>query len=253
MHTFNSLVKWRDYRHVNLGEGVTLGFVPTMGALHKGHLSLINRSVAENDRTVVSIFVNTTQFNDLNDLNNYPRDLQKDQKLLNNGGVDCLILPAYDSIYPYNYRYRVTENEFSRVMEGAYRTSHFDGVLTVVMKLLNLVRPTRAYFGEKDYQQYCLIRDMVNAFFMDVEIVRCPTVRKKDGLAASSRNLLLNDNERKLAPLFYEVLNSKNSLQKIRDILEASGFNVDYIEEWDGRRFGAVHMGEVRLIDNVRS
>lgn len=149
MHTFNSLEKWMKFRNANLEEGTILEFVPTMGVLHEGHLSLVDRSIRDNDRTVVSIYINPTQFNDSNDLNNYPRDLQKDQQLLSSAGVDWLIFPAYEFIYPDNYRYRVTENAFSRVMEGAYRPGHFDGVLTVVMKLLNLVGLREPILGKR--------------------------------------------------------------------------------------------------------
>jgi len=187
---FESLDDWRAARAVL---GMTrIGFVPTMGALHAGHASLLARSVAESEYTVLSIYVNPTQFNDAGDLARYPRTLEQDLALAESLGVDAVLLPRYEALYADGYRYRLDEMTFSRTLCGAHRPGHFAGVLTVVMKLLNLVRATRAYFGEKDYQQYLLIRDMCAAFFLDTEIVPCATLREPDGLAMSSRNMLLD-------------------------------------------------------------
>ncbi len=253
MHTFKDINDWRTFRQSKLAADETIGFVPTMGALHPGHLSLVERSVAENDRTVASIFVNPTQFNETKDLQEYPRDLEKDSDLLEKAGVDWLIFPDKKQMYSDNYRYSVVENEVCRRMEGIHRPGHFEGVMTVVMKLLNIVKPTKAYFGKKDYQQLSLIQDMVNSFFMDVEIVPCETVRESDGLAMSSRNLLLTADDRNKAPLFHQALKSGRSEEEIKSNLHEAGFKVDYIENHNGRVLGAVKLGKVRLIDNVEA
>jgi len=230
----------------------TIGFVPTMGALHKGHFSLIESSLKENDITIVSIFVNPTQFDNPEDLKEYPILIEKDLEALKKLNVDFAFLPEYKTLYPDNFVYRVEETNFSKKLCGAFREGHFTGVLTVVMKLLNIVSPKRAYFGEKDYQQFLLVKGMTEAFFMDVEIVPCPIVREDDGLAISSRNLRLTTAERKLAPVFYRLLSSSKTDEEIKLELKKKGFKVDYIESLNGRRFGAVHLGKVRLIDNVK-
>lgn len=232
-----------------------LGFVPTMGALHQGHRSLIERSVAECDVTVVSVYVNPTQFDNADDLNNYPLTLDEDERITADLGVDYLLLPTYEALYPDGFRYQINETRFSKELCGAWREGHFTGVLTIVMKLLNLVKPDRAYFGEKDYQQYQLIRDMVSAFLMEVEIIPCPTVREEDGLALSSRNLNLDPDSRKKAPLLYKFLLAEESDDKVARRLTEAGFKVDYVITREGRRYGAARLGhgssQVRLIDNV--
>ena len=229
----------------------SVGFVPTMGALHEGHLELMRRSLAENDRTVVSIFVNPTQFNDPKDFEKYPIQVEKDLKLLEALGVHDLLLPSSEELYADQYRYQVSENQQSRILCGAHRPGHFDGVLTVVLKLLNLVRADRAYFGEKDFQQWTLIEGMVKAFFIPTQVFSHPTVRELDGLAMSSRNVRLTLEERKKSILFPQILNAASSALEARQELEAQGFEVDYVEEHFGRRLGAVRLGSVRLIDNV--
>ena len=252
MRVYRSIAEWRDARDSLTG---ALGFVPTMGALHAGHASLLRRSVAENDGTVASIFVNAAQFNDPEDLAAYPSEIRKDLELCESLGVDHVLLPAHEEIYTDGYRYRVEEFEFSRELCGKHRPGHFTGVLTVVMRLLNLVRPRRAYFGAKDYQQWLLIRGMAEAFFMDVEIVACETVREPDGLALSSRNALLTGESRRLAARFNRALRLPASDQAVAEELERLGFAVDYIDSRYGRRFAAVSVpgrqGPVRLIDNV--
>ena len=228
-----------------------LGFVPTMGALHAGHMSLVRRSLNENALTAVSIFINQTQFNDESDYSEYPRPLDQDLAQLEAADVDVAFCPDAEELYPDGYRYRIHENSLSKELEGASRPGHFDGVLTVVMKLLTIVTPQRAYFGEKDWQQYQLIRDMADAFFLDTEIVPCPLIRDSDGLALSSRNSLLSDPERTIAPRFHEILASRASVEDKENLLKKAGFQVDYVEERDGRVLAAVWLGEVRLIDNV--
>ncbi len=233
----------------------SVGFVPTMGALHAGHASLIERSVAECDVTVLSIYVNPTQFNNPDDLARYPDTMDADLKLAETLGVNHVILPGYQEIYADDYRYKVSESQLSNDLCGAHRPGHFDGVLTVVMKLLNLVQADRAYFGEKDYQQFQLIRDMAQAFFMPTEIVPCTTVREEDGLALSSRNLNLDPCSRRIAPVLNRLLRSGLSDQAVACELARAGFDVDYIETRNGRRFGAAALTcqgvPVRLIDNV--
>lgn len=243
MKIFGTIPEWRAFR-AQMAE--PLGFVPTMGALHMGHASLVAHSAAENPRTLVSIFVNPTQFNDPADLQKYPRTLEEDIALLEVQGADYLLLPTADALYPDGYRYRMTENAFSKELCGKHRPGHFDGVLTVVLKLLQLAKAHNAYFGEKDYQQLRLIWDMATAFFLDTAIVPCPTLRESNGLAMSSRNRRLSAEERAKAPLLYRAL-----LANDRALLEREGFTVDYLEEHDGRRYVAASLGSVRLIDNV--
>jgi pantoate--beta-alanine ligase len=246
-----SMAAWRSRRRAQTRAGLTLGFVPTMGALHAGHLSLVRRSLAENDLTLVSIFVNPTQFDDGTDLEAYPRTLESDLAMLRAEGVDFVIVPRDEDLYADRYRYRVIETERSTVLEGAQRPGHFAGVLTVVLKLLQLAAAERAYFGEKDWQQLTLVRGMVDAFFLPTDIVAGATVREADGLALSSRNRRLPPDARARAPRFYAVLSSAATAEAARRELRAAGFAVDYVEDQDGRRLGAVRIGGVRLIDNV--
>ena len=235
--------------------GRRVGFVATMGALHSGHASLIERSVTDCDLTVVSIYVNPTQFDQPDDLKIYPRTLETDVSLAGAMGADLVFAPTWGEMYPDEFRYQVDEGEFSRELCGAHRDGHFTGVLTVVMKLLNIVRPKRAYFGEKDYQQFKLIMDMVSAFHMDVEIVPCATVREEDGLALSSRNLNLSCEARETAPIIHQLITSDRSDEDIIAALTEAGFKVDYVVSKYDRRFVAARIGdgdrEVRLIDNV--
>ena len=182
-------------------EGKTIGFVPTMGALHAGHLALTEKALAGNDITVVSIFVNPTQFNDKNDLLNYPRDLEKDLRKLESVGCDIVFYPEVKEMYPEPDRRTFDFGKLASVMEGAHRPGHFNGVAQVVSKFFDILKPHRAYFGEKDYQQLAIIREMVRQLSMPVEIVPCSIVREPDGLAMSSRNQLLTPNQRASAPL----------------------------------------------------
>ncbi|MEN0057194.1 MAG: pantoate--beta-alanine ligase [Bdellovibrio sp.] len=229
----------------------SVGFVPTMGALHSGHAELLRRARQENDRVVLSIFVNPTQFNDPQDLQKYPKTWEQDVALAREHGVDAIFYPRYDDMYPDGYRYKVTENQFSLLLDGAHRPGHFDGVLSVVMKLLNLVAPHKAYFGEKDFQQLTLIQGMVQSFFMPLEVVPVPTVREDDGLAKSSRNIRLSPLERQKAPAIYKALRESTTAEEAARRLTEQGFIVDYVTDIHSRRFVAAKLGEVRLIDNV--
>ena len=251
MQTVETVAEWKQVRTEIESTGETLGFVPTMGALHAGHTSLVERCLAENDKAVVSIFVNPTQFNDPNDLEKYPRTMDVDSGMLETLGVDHLFLPDRATVYPDDYRHRLTETDLSTRLCGAHRPGHFEGVLTVVMRLFNIIRPHKAYFGEKDYQQYRLIADMAAAFFMDVEIRSCPIVRDADGVAVSSRNALLSSDSRRRAAEFASILKNGESATAVRNSLEDRGIQVDYVEDWSGRRLAAVLIDEVRLIDNV--
>lgn len=232
-------------------EGLSIGFIPTMGALHRGHLSLIERANVENDRVAVSIYVNPTQYDDPDDLANYPKPLEEDLEKAESAGAHLAFLPEFGDIYADGYRFRVSEHQLSRELEGAHRERHFDGVLTVVLKLLGIVRPDCAYFGEKDWQQLQLVRDMAQAFFLELDIVPCPIVREADGLAMSSRNARLTAEERQLAPEFHRVLSSGIPVEDMGETLSDAGFDVDYVERRGCRVLGAVRLGKVRLIDNV--
>jgi pantoate--beta-alanine ligase len=252
MNVIDDLQRWRELRGALTG---SIGFVPTMGALHDGHASLVRRARAENDVVAVSIYVNPTQFDQAADLAAYPTPLDADLARLIELGADYVLLPSYGQMYADGYRFRVEETELSRQLCGAHRAGHFGGVLTVVLKLLNLVRPARAYFGEKDYQQYLLIRGMVEALFIDTTIVACPIVREADGLAMSSRNVRLDAAARCRAPLLYRTLCLDVADEVVVAQLTAAGFDVDYVVTTHGRRFAAVRLategGSVRLIDNV--
>ncbi len=251
MRVHDTLAAWRAVRGGPDYAGRTVGFVPTMGALHAGHRALLARARADNDRVVLSIFVNPTQFNDPADLEKYPRTPEADLKLAA-GLVDDVLVPSAAELYPDGYAYRVTEEKFSRELEGAHRPGHFDGVLTVVLKLLNLVQAERAYFGEKDWQQLRLVEGMVRALLLPVEIVPCPTERDPDGLALSSRNRRLSPAARSLAAKFPAILRMAENTRAAALALDAAGFGVDYVEDRDGVRLGAVRLENVRLIDNVR-
>ncbi|MEM1412201.1 MAG: pantoate--beta-alanine ligase [Pseudomonadota bacterium] len=252
MRIIRTLDEWRALRATLSGP---VGFVPTMGALHAGHASLLERSVRENTHTVLSIYVNPTQFNNAEDLASYPDTLDADLALARSLGVDTVLLPAFAELYADDYRYQVREQQESNALCGAHRPGHFDGVLTVVLKLLNVIQPANAYFGEKDYQQYELVRDMCAAFFVPVNIVPCETVREADGLALSSRNLRLTAQDRRRATAFPKALRAPVSDAQVIAQLRSLGFDVDYVETRGGRRYGAASLGSgantVRLIDNV--
>ncbi len=245
---WNTLASWLEHRRAL--DGRSIGFVPTMGALHRGHASLVERCRRENEIVVVSIFVNPSQFNDPNDLARYPRTLDRDVALLEGLGADEIIAPTVAEMYPDGYRLRI-ESCGNEIMEAAFRPGFLSGVMTVVLKLLNIVRADRAYFGEKDFQQLRTIQEMVRDFFIPTEIIPCPTVREPSGLAESSRNALLSPCSREKAASLFRVLTSAADVSEARATLEAGGFQVDYVEERWGRRFAAAFLDGVRLIDNV--
>jgi pantoate--beta-alanine ligase len=246
-----SLADWRAVRDAPEWANQTVGLVPTMGALHAGHVALLQRARAENQRVVLSIFVNPTQFNEPNDLANYPRTFEADVELVR-PYVDAVLAPATEEFYHDGFRYRVAESDLSRRWEGQHRPGHFEGVLSIVLKLFNVVQPRRAYFGEKDWQQLQLVRGMVEAFFLPVEIIACPTVRDTDGLALSSRNGRLSQLGRTHAAAFPRALRTARDAASAAANLKVHGFEVDYVEDYEGVRLGAVRIDGIRLIDNVR-
>jgi len=258
-------------------EGKTIGLVPTMGALHKGHASLVEIANAENDIVVVTIFVNPTQFNDPSDLDHYPRTLDQDLELLRQLEADLVFVPSVKEMYPEEDTHIFDLGSLDKVMEGKHREGHFNGVAQIVSKLFLLIRPHRAYFGQKDFQQLVIIRRLVEILELNLNIVPCPIIREKDGLAMSSRNSRLSKEERKLAPKIYETL--VQAREKMEDLTPSqlkewvalqfkkqSELNLEYfeivedkgltsIEEW-GTSVNkvaclAVHLGQVRLLDNL--
>lgn len=258
-------------------EGRSIGFVPTMGALHAGHASLVEQCVADNDVAVVSIFVNPTQFNDKNDLIHYPRTLDADLKLLEPLGVTVVFAPGVEDVYPEEDTRQFDFGMLDKVMEGRHRPGHFNGVAQVVSRLFDLVNPKRAYFGEKDFQQVAIICAMVQQLGLPVEIIAMPIVREADGLALSSRNARLTAGQRKLAVKISEALTKSRNFvtrcsvedtikQVVDEINSNDGLQVEYFEivdgnnlqsisEWQNAEYAVgcitVFCGEIRLIDNI--
>lgn len=259
-------------------KGEKIGLVPTMGALHEGHASLVRRCVAENDVTVVSVFLNPTQFNDKKDLEKYPRTLDADCALLESVGADFVFAPSVEEMYPEPDSRKFSYPPVDTVMEGAFRPGHFNGVCQIVSKLFDAVQPDRAYFGEKDFQQLAIIREMVRQMDYKLEIVGCPIVREEDGLALSSRNKRLSAQERENALNISQTLfksrtfaasHTVSETQKmVEEAIEAApGLRLEYFEIVDGNTLQkvsswedsqyvvgciTVFCGEVRLIDNIK-
>ena len=259
-------------------KGKRIGLVPTMGYLHEGHAALVRRAKRENDIVVVSIFVNPTQFGPKEDFKKYPRNLRRDLALLEKEKVDAVVVPSSKALYPEGVRNSVKAGPVSRPLEGPFRPGHFDGVCTVLKKLFEAVQPNKAYFGQKDFQQVRVVHDMVMRLKMPVRVVVCPTVREKDGLAMSSRNVYLSNTERKIAPVLYQtLLLAKKEIQKgekpgtvvktAKTLLSLCGFKVQYFsiasadtlkpirnaEKYKGKIVvaAATYLGKTRLIDNI--
>ncbi len=249
MRVSHSVEEWRARRGTFTDRSI--GFVPTMGALHHGHASLVERCREENEIVVVSIFVNPTQFNDPKDLERYPRTLERDLELLRTLGTDEVFVPEAGDMYPRGRRFRIEANHMTGVMEEAHRPGFLQGVTTVVLKLVNLVGADRAYFGEKDYQQLQTIQDMAEEFFIPTKIIACPTIREASGLAASSRNALLSAEGRAKAACIHQALVGSADANAASRVLQRAGLSVDYVEDHWGRRFAAAFLEGVRLIDNV--
>ncbi len=259
-------------------QGHTVGLVPTMGALHAGHISLIDRARADNDIVIVSVFVNPTQFNNPEDLRTYPRTEEADCKKLNAANVDYAFIPSVEEIYPEEDTRIFDLGAVAEVMEGAMRPGHFNGVAQIVSKLFYMVNPDRAYFGEKDFQQIAVIRRMVELENINVEIIDCPIKRENDGLAMSSRNVRLSSEQRAVAPNIHKTLNESikyaenhsvdETKQHVIDTINTFPFmEVEYyeivdaatmqpIENWDDTKQPVgcitVYCGDVRLIDNIK-
>jgi pantoate--beta-alanine ligase len=231
-----------------------IGLVPTMGALHEGHLALLGSARAENETVVMSLFVNPTQFGDDADLARYPRDEGRDLALARESGVDVVFAPSADEIYPPGFQTWVDVTELGSILEGRFRVGHFRGVATVVLKLLAIVRPTRVYFGQKDAQQVEVIRTMIRDLALDVELSIVPTVRDVDGLALSSRNALLSPAERATALELPRALATRDRDAAVKALRASNGLEIDYVEVADFEPpalVGAVRVGSTRLIDNV--
>ena len=236
MKIFSKIVELQNQLFDDRKAGKTIGLVPTMGALHEGHASLVRLSVQQNDVTVVSVFVNPTQFNDKNDLKNYPRDLEADCRLLESVKADYVFAPSVEEMYPVPDTRHFEYPPVSTVMEGAHRPGHFNGVCQVVSRLFYIVRPNRAYFGEKDWQQIAVVKCMVKALDLAVEIVECPIVREDDGLAKSSRNTLLAPEERQIAPAIYKALSESVDYAVRHTVQQTHDFVVGQIDAVDGLR-----------------
>ncbi len=275
VHTIQEL---RAELDIQRKAGKKIGFVPTMGALHEGHASLVRRAVAENEIVVVSVFVNPTQFNDKNDLLKYPRTLEADCELLEKEGAAYVFAPTVEEIYPEPDTRQFSYAPLDTVMEGKYRPGHFNGVCQVVSKLFMMIEPDVAYFGEKDFQQLAIIREMVKQMNFPLQIVGCPIVREADGLALSSRNARLSDEQRKQALEISQTLfksqeyagshTVEETLKFVEEsIAAAEGLELEYFEIVDGLTLQkiaswedtdyvvgciTVFCGEVRLIDNIK-
>lgn len=278
MKIVNSIQELKRYLAEERQHNKQIGFVPTMGALHNGHLSLVKRCVEENDVCVVSIFVNPTQFNDKNDLATYPRALDKDSALLEPVGCDYVFAPTETEMYPEPDTRTFDFGTVSAVMEGARRPGHFNGVAQIVSKLFYAVEPDNAYFGEKDFQQIAVIRAMVKQLNIPVKINACPILREDDGLALSSRNVRLTPEQRQKAPLIARTLKESTNFAAGKSVQETidyvvntinadpvmrveyyeivDGITMESIKDWSDTEYAVgcitVYCGEVRLIDNVR-
>ncbi len=234
MEIVSTVKELKDKLKVFRTDNKTVGLVPTMGALHEGHASLVSRSVKENDVTVVSVFVNPTQFNDKSDLEKYPRTLEADCKLLESMGATLVFAPSVEEIYPEPDMRTFSYSPTDTVMEGAFRPGHFNGVCQIVSKLFMFVEPDRAYFGEKDFQQVAVIKAMVADKKYPLEICPCPIVREEDGLALSSRNMLLSDDERRIALNISKTLFESLEYAKSHTLVETKQWVVDNINKVDG-------------------
>lgn len=277
MQLVNSIAQLKLAVNNERENGKQIGFVPTMGALHRGHVSLVEQAVKATDFVVASIFVNPTQFNNPNDLKTYPRTLEQDLAMLEEAGVSLVFVPTVEEVYPEPDTRVFDFGNLDKVMEGEHRPGHFNGVAQVVSKLFNMVNPHKAFFGQKDFQQLAIIRRMVEMLDLKVEIVSCPTVREPDGLAMSSRNMLLNPEQRASAPIISKSLaHARNNMERLsvketielvkKEINNDPELNVEYFEIADAKTLQpishwsntkqavgciAVQVGSVRLIDNI--
>ncbi len=277
MKLFESIKDLKAFVNAERSTGKTIAFVPTMGALHEGHISLVEAAVKDCDVCIVSVFVNPTQFNDPKDLETYPRTLEADCKLLEKAGVMAVFSPSVEEIYPEEDTRTFNVGNVAEVMEGAYRPGHFQGVMQVVSKLFDIVNPNKAFFGEKDFQQIAVIRAMQKLLKSDIEIIACPIVREESGLALSSRNQRLSEEERKIAANIYRVLKESQELKSdmspkdlikwvTEELNQIKPLQVEYFEIVDAESLRSintwteakqiqgcitVYCDKVRLIDNI--
>jgi pantoate--beta-alanine ligase len=278
MKVFSKIKDVKDYISSLRKFSLSVGFVPTMGALHQGHLSLIEKASRDNKITICSIFVNPIQFNNKDDFEKYPVQSEKDMEMLEKAGCDIVFIPAVGEMYPEPVKDLYDFGMLDKVMEGAFREGHFNGVAIVVKKLFEIIQPQKAYFGEKDFQQLQIIKYLVNTNNLTVEIVSCPIIRESDGLAMSSRNIRLTAGQREIAPQIYKALKkcsnlaANHTVQEIKslfisEISQFPEFRLDYfeiaeeatlqpIDKWtesiNPRAFVAIVIGNVRLIDNMK-
>jgi len=273
---FESISELRQYLAQVRVRGEQIGFVPTMGCLHQGHEALIKQASSENDVAVVSIFLNPTQFSCPQDYSTYPRRLEEDLILAEEAGTSVVFVPQKEELYPCGFQTFVDVRELSKPLCGDHRPGHFIGMATIVLKLFNIVQPDRAYFGQKDFQQACIVKQMAEDLNLTVDVVTCETVREENGLACSSRNVRLLEDDKHRGPEIYRRLNeaahmvelgitASSELERhIRERLESEGFRVDYVEIVDSRTLlpvenivdealiaVAAFLGEIRLIDNI--
>jgi pantoate--beta-alanine ligase len=276
MKIITSIKQMKEFSDEQRKKGKTIGFIPTMGYLHEGHLSLMKIAKKDCDLVIVSIYVNPTQFGPNEDLNNYPRDFERDKKMCEEVGADIIFYPSDKEMYPNDYLTYVKVEKLSEKLCGATRPTHFRGVTTIVLKLFEIVKPNKAYFGLKDYQQFVIVKKMVDDLNLDVEMVGCPIVREKDGLTMSSRNVYLNPEERKEATVLSKSLFNAKKLffngeidaeklkKNIKDMINKTTGKIDYIEIFNPTSLEpvkeivegdvialTVFFGKTRLIDNV--
>lgn len=278
MHKFTDRRSLQEWVAQQKSQNKSIGFVPTMGALHPGHMSLIHQSKAENDWTVCSVFVNPTQFDNLEDLEKYPRDTAKDSQLLEENGCDVVFFPTIKDMYPQSTSSeKFTFDGLENQMEGKFRQGHFDGVATIVSRFFELVQPDKAYFGQKDFQQLRIIQEMVKQKNYPIEIVGMPIFREESGLAMSSRNMRLTPKFLKEAPIIFSILNLvkdwkldhsvTQTIHLVEEKFRKTNLDLEYfmlcdektlepVNSWDEaqhiRAFVACYAGEIRLIDNMR-
>jgi len=275
MKTFNTINQLQNYIAELKAQGKTIGFVPTMGALHNGHLSLVHAAKANNDIVVVSIFVNPIQFNNPEDLKKYPRTFKTDSNLLQKESCDAIFYPSVEEMYPKKVSKKYNFGPLEHVLEGEFRPGHFNGVAVVVAKLFDIVKANQAFFGKKDFQQLAIIRKLVEIDEIPIEIIACDTTREKDGLAMSSRNVRLSFEERKKAPLLFQALQmvkdnnnnlppvelEKQALLALKEVFKpeyfkiVDGHSLQPIKQWSDTDYPvallAAFLGDVRLIDNL--
>jgi pantoate--beta-alanine ligase len=277
MQVFKHTAGLIDFLNLYRSKGAIIGFVPTMGALHKGHLSLVNESLKNSDLTIVSIFVNPTQFNNPNDLRNYPRNFEQDRQLLEKTGCHAIFVPSEEEMYPEPDNRVFKFDGIDTIMEGEHRPGHFNGVAQIVSKFFEIVKPHKAFFGQKDFQQLAIIRQLVAIEKYQIDIVACPIIREDDGLAMSSRNLLLTTEHRQISPIIHQTLMKAVSLCQTKSpaeitewvtetinrtqILEVEYFQIvnsktlipvkSFNEKGEKTGCIAVWAGKVRLIDNI--